>query len=263
MEIEQQSAPVQQSGSQWREIITTLRKRAAPHINKYFHDPEDREDVLAELILRYLRQCCISEDGRVLPLANGNAFMGNIEHIVIDIDRSINGRKRYPSALIHHPLLEKKIYRRYYMERVTPEAIIDELCSTSAVSRSEVLCILAKLEADLGRKARRATHGARRRNELYRRLPEEMADSVDAVLSPEQNTIAEERRAIMTAALARLPAEDRLIIQYRYLEELKIGEIARLLDLKRYRIAYRIARTRRILQNYFRKRGIAYQDLFN
>ncbi len=246
----------------WEAFLDALRKKATPIIRKYFHDPEEQQDVLAELVLRFAIKALNNHGaegrGQIGPL--GHLFLNNVENTIIDIDRSINGRKRLPADIRKHPPLERTIYHRYYMQRTAPEAIIEEICNTRDVPRSHVLKILKKMDQEMGEKARRRSHGSRRRQEIYLR-PSEEAAAAGRQGSPEAELIAGERLELVMMALDQLGAEDRLIMQCYYLDELKISEIAELMHLQRYRVTYRMLRGRKLILNYLRSKGLHYEDL--
>jgi RNA polymerase sigma-70 factor (ECF subfamily) len=59
---------------------------------------------------------------------------------------------------------------------------------------------------------------------------------------------AEETAARVRAAVARLPATYREVIVLRYLEELKIGDVAEVLGLRRNTVEVRLTRARKLLE---------------
>ncbi len=66
--------------------------------------------------------------------------------------------------------------------------------------------------------------------------------SGDTALSPEEATLAGERRALVRDALAKLRDDDRLVIAYRYFLELSEAEMAEALHVARGTVKSRLSR---------------------
>ncbi len=92
-----------------------------------------------------------------------------------------------------------------------------------------------------------ANEAINRRKALGRRPTVELTDAFDrpsdeGVASPEAAALASERRALVGHALARLRAEDRLVISYRYLLDLSEAEMADALGVARGTVKSRLSR---------------------
>jgi RNA polymerase sigma factor (sigma-70 family) len=64
----------------------------------------------------------------------------------------------------------------------------------------------------------------------------------------------------LAEALGKLRPEERLVLQFRYVDGLEIKEIAKLLGYKRHQIVYRIILGKNKLLKYFKIRGLALDD---
>ena len=89
--------------------------------------------------------------------------------------------------------------------------------------------------------ARNRRRSSTRRSGLALRAAEDRS-SEDAAPSPEAAVLGHERRATLIAALNDLREEDRLVIAYRYFEQLTEAEMAVALKCRRGTVKSRLAR---------------------
>ena len=251
--------------SEWKNFLPKLRQKALPHIKKHFHEAEDQEDVLSDLLLNFLIKLLKNRNAQTLsdicPTTDEqHQFFTHTKDRVIDIDRKINGRQRPPSNIKQKSEIEQEVYRKRFMQKVTAEQIINELCGDDKIEEKEILLTIEKLESELGERARKLSHGSYREKEILVRPDAELPDFDNNESHPDQSVMDDERNTLLKNALAQLDVNDQLILQYRYVDGKEISTIAKLLKCPRYRINYRIKRGMRKLEKYFKKCGLTIDD---
>jgi RNA polymerase sigma-70 factor (ECF subfamily) len=90
--------------------------------------------------------------------------------------------------------------------------------------------------------------GLRRRRWLLERVLRVVAPARDTQITAADRSETEETAVKVRAAVARLPATCREVIVLRYLEELKIDEVAEVLGLRRNTVEVRLSRGRKLLE---------------
>lgn len=250
---------------EWKEFLVCIRRQAFSHIAKYFHNPAEQEDVLAELVLLFIRKLLRKRGENSLiyitPTASEQKqFLAHLNDRVIDIERKLNGRQRLPSDIENKPLLEKNIYKKRFMQKVNAEAIIDELCTSDELDRKEIQAIIERLERDLGDKARKRSHGSKNDIIVPAAETSDITNLSDPSAEPDKSPEDQEMKALLLEAISQLDCKDQLILQYRYIDELKILDIAEMLQSERHHIVYRIERSLGKLSKYFKKRGFTIDD---
>lgn len=250
----------------WKYFLSQLRQKAFPHINKHFHEAEDQEDVLADLMLSFLLKLLKNRSATTLndicPTTDEqHQFIVFIKDRVIDIDRKINGRKRLPSEIKEKSAIEQQVYKKRFMQKLTADVIVNELCRDGKIEEQEILLIIEQLESELGERARKRSHGSFRNEKTLVRLDIETTDFDARESPPDQSLIDNEQNILIRNALAELDAKDQLILQYRYVDEMEISAIAQLLNCPMYRINYRLKRGTRKLEKYFKECGLTINDL--
>lgn len=88
----------------------------------------------------------------------------------------------------------------------------------------------------------------RRRRWVFERVLHTLAPLRPGHAAAEATSECEETAARVRAAVGRLPATYREVIVLRYLEELKIDEVADVLRLRRNTVEVRLSRARRLLE---------------
>jgi len=257
--------PHYDESNQWKIFLVQLRGKALPHIKKHFHEAADQEDVLSDLLLNFLIKLLKNRNAPTLTdicptIIEQQQFLAHIKDRVIDIDRKINGRQRSPSELKPKSSLEQQVYQKRFMQKVTAEVILNELCCDGKIEEKEIRLIIEKLESELGERARKRSHGSFRNEAILVRLDVEPTDFDARKSAPDQSLIADEQNTLIRNALAELDAEDQLILQFRYVDEMEIAAIAKFLRYPRYRIHYRLKRGTRKLEKYFKKCGLTIDD---
>lgn len=256
-------SPGECTTQEWKKFLTRVRARAMPYVSKHFHDPDDQEDVLAELILWFLLKLLqVRGQGTLVTvtptLSEQNQFLANIKDRVIDIDRRINGRERFPTDVKTKSPLEKEVYKRLFMQKVSAETIVEEMCSDGTIRENEIIAVIEKLEQELGDKARQRAHGSRRESALTVNMDAELFD--DREPWPDERIANDELAQRLSDALGKLKPDERLILQFRYVDGLEIKEIAKLLGYKRHQIVYKIILGKNKLLKYFKRCGLALDD---
>lgn len=260
-----QNTPQPDKTGAWNQFLIQLRYKALPHIKKHFHDTQDQEDVLSDLMLNFFIKLLKNKDARTLaeitPDPNEQSeYLAFIKDRVIDIDRKINGRQRIPTQVKRKSNLEQQVYKKSFMQKVTVEQIINELCSDGKIDKHEILSIIEALEKELGARARQRAHGAHRQKEIYVGFDSEPDNIDDGGTKPDQLVLDNEQITLLKNAMAQLDAENQLILQYYYLDNMEISAIARFLKLPRYMVTYRINKGIRKIEKYFKKHGLSFDD---
>jgi len=251
--------------NEWKGFLIQLRSKALPHIKRHFYETEDQEDVLSDLLLIFISKLLKSRSANTLsdicPTHDEQRqFLAHIKDRVIDIDRRINGRQRPPSLVKQESEIEQEIYKKFFMQKLSADQIINEFCNDGKIKENEILHIIEHLESELGARARKLSHGSHRQNEILVRPEVELSEFDNNESQPDQLVIDDEQSILLKNALAQLDFNDQLVLQYRYIDGMEISAIARLLKFPRHRINYRLKRGTKKLQKYFKKCGLKIDD---
>lgn len=168
---------------------------------------------------------------------------------------SLAGRRRPNRAIERLPLRDQEIFDLYMWQGYGPSEIHQRL-RTAGYPDLGLLDVLDALETILRllgsrRIWRHVCRHARRRRPVPIAPGERTAagfEPVDPRADPERELIAKEGSARLSAALDRLGAEQRLVLQLRFEEALTAAEIARILDLPERRVRSLFKRTMRGLR---------------
>jgi RNA polymerase sigma factor for flagellar operon FliA len=87
------------------------------------------------------------------------------------------------------------------------------------------------------------------------------ATTEDALVAREQAAAAARAQQALDRALARLPAQDQLIVRLRYADEMTIAQIARLMHLEQKPLYRRLARIREDLRAALEADGVTAPDV--
>jgi len=250
---------------EWKKFLIQLRGKALPHIKKHFHETEDQEDVLADLLFTFISKLLKNRGAKALtdicPTPDEQRqFLAHIKDRVIDIDRRINGRQRPPSNIKQKSEIEQEVYKKFFMQKLTTDQIIYELCNDGKIEAKELLHIIEHLESELGERARKLSHGSYREKEILVRSDAELPDFNTVESQPDQSVMDKEQNTLLKNALAQLDVKDQLILQYRYVDGKEISAIAKILKCPRYQINYRKKRGEKKLKKYFKKCGLTIDD---
>ncbi|HEX9972492.1 MAG TPA: sigma factor-like helix-turn-helix DNA-binding protein, partial [bacterium] len=169
-------------------------------------------------------------------------------------------RQRPPSNVKRKSELEQEVYKKRFMQKITADQIINELCCDGKIKEQEVLLIIENLESELGERARKRPRGSCHNKELFVRLDVDPLDFNHSESQADQLVIDDEQNNLLKNALAQLDINDQLVLQYRYVDGMEISAIARLLKCPRHRINYRIKRGTKKLEKYFKKCGLTIHD---
>lgn len=249
----------------WKKFLIEFRQKALPHIKKHFYETEDQEDVLSDLLLIFISKLLKNRSTKtptaICPTPDEQRqFLAHIKDRVIDIDRRINGRQRPPSIVKQKSEIEQEVYKKFFMQKLTTDQIIYELCNDGKIEEKEIVHIIEHLESELGARARKLSHGSYRKKDLFVRVDTELSDFDHNESQPDQLVMDEEQDVLLKNALAQLDFNDQLVLKYRYVDGMEISAIAKLLKFPRHRINNRIKRAVKKLKKYFKKCGFTIDD---
>jgi len=159
-------------------------------------------------------------------------------NLCMDWHRSQSGRLRLFKALQSLPPLELEVYTRRFVEGTSQEETLQQLKSLfPQVSISEISDIEQRLQRSLSSRQQWIL-GARRRSEFSTSVAQseesnaDMMDVADSRPNQEAWVADREQQAQLQKGLASLTAQERLIVQLRFEQDLSLDEIARLCGLE-------------------------------
>ena len=89
------------------------------------------------------------------------------------------------------------------------------------------------------------------------------ADAEERLMTADRKRLSERIAAVVSDILARLPDDDRLILQLRFEGELTVAQIARMLHIEQKLLYRRIEQRMRELKRELQKNGIAWRDVLD
>jgi len=159
-------------------------------------------------------------------------------NLCMDWHRSQSGRLRLFKALQSLPPLELEVYTRRFVQGTSQEETLQQLKSLfPQVSISEISDIEQRLQRSLSSRQQWIL-GARRRSEFSTSVAQseesnaDMMDVADSRPNQEAWVADREQQAQLQKGLASLTAQERLIVQLRFEQDLSLDEIARLCGLE-------------------------------
>ncbi|CAA7617121.1 sigma-70 family RNA polymerase sigma factor [Magnetospirillum sp. SS-4] len=203
---------------------------------------QDCDDVAQDLRLRLMAEDCAAlrkYDGR-------GSFSGYVRRVALnlieDILRARDGRRREPEAIRRMEPLERRAFDLIYVQGLTAEDLPDRLRDAQGrrLPRVEAMRVLHRVDAALGGHAPppRPRHvpltvTTPDGSEHERPLPHHAASPEDETRGLRDRAAMEAACEVLATALARLPAEARLYLHYRFLADpplppRRIAEIMRL-----------------------------------
>jgi DNA-directed RNA polymerase specialized sigma24 family protein len=169
-------------------------------------------------------------EGRANPPKLSTWLTVVVKNLCLEQRRVVHGRRRWPRALEAMSDFDRKVFELYYWKGYTPEEIALTLEIESQHDGASVAGALARLEA-LALRPSRTWHSERDPafvpfDELYHR--------------PDDESEGAEETARYETLLARLPAEERLVLRLRFWEDMTASEIAQVLQWESPRRVYTV-----------------------
>jgi RNA polymerase sigma factor (sigma-70 family) len=161
-------------------------------------------------------------------------LMAVVSNLCVDWHRQQQGRIRPTSCVLHLPELDQQVYQCIYVRRMSRAQCLQELMPRFPdLTDATVSEINARLFALLTPQQRwRLSVRTRVLQHANRRSSTEVDDLTERVTEPgpgpDDLTVELQEQRRLRDALARLPAEQRLLLRLRYDQNLTLAEVARL-----------------------------------
>ncbi|MGH2349420.1 MAG: RNA polymerase sigma factor [bacterium] len=244
----------------WDLFLDRYRRLIFAAIRHYAQDYEDVMDVFARVCealredgFARLRRCAAHVD----PARPFSTFLVVVVHnLTIDWFRHRNGRLRLGALAAGLPPLQQSIFRHVFLEERS-HAETYELLRSGAHGTLGYHEFLGELRATY----RAATSGRNHRLLAALAAPPAPA-SPDSAAPDEDPAVRAEQRAIVAAALAALPPEDRLAVQLYVVDDMPAEQVARALGYPGPKTVYnRVYRALSTLRARLAQVGIGKGDL--
>jgi RNA polymerase sigma factor (sigma-70 family) len=227
-----------------------LIRRASRHAaRRGFLGPDDADDFVSEICLKI-----VAQDYAVLRAFEAKSSLSTYLTSVINRAFSDFQIKRWgrwrPSAMAKHlgPLAEELERLVHHDERTFEEACDILATSGHLVDRKEAESLLARLPVRVRRRVVDADHLAD--------LPAACGDPDAGLLAEERFETARRAEKHLPEALARLSADDRLLVKLAFSEGLPISAIARALHQNQRRLYRRLEWCKRVLRAHLEGCGL-------
>lgn len=227
-------------GAAWTEFLQRYSAAILQVVRRYDSDPGRVGDCFQRVCealsdRNFARLLSYRQDS---PATFRTWLMAVTANLCIDWRRQKRGRYRPIHAVARLPEREQLVYRCLYVRRMSRIECLHMLAPRFPdLTENEIADINSRLFSLLtpGQRwqlgARPATNGP---------LPDELAlEFDDAALQfeepgpgPEDLAQSEQEHARLAAALARLPARERLLLRLRFEQDLTLAEVARLSGLR-------------------------------
>jgi len=161
-------------------------------------------------------------------------LMAVVSNLCVDWHRQRQGRIRPTPCVLHLPELDQQVYQRIYVRRMSRAQCLQELMPRfPGLTDATVSEINARLFALLTPQQRwQLSVRTRALQQVNRRASSEDDDLTERVTEPgpgpDQLTAELQEQRQLVDALARLAAEQRLLLRLRYDQNLTLAEVARL-----------------------------------
>ena len=161
-------------------------------------------------------------------------LMAVVSNLCVDWHRQQQGRIRPTPCVLHLPELDQQVYQCIYVRRMSRAQCLQELMPRfPELTDATVSEINARLFALLTPQQRwRLSVRTRALQHANRRSSTEADDLTERVMEPgpgpDDLTAELQEQRQLRDALARLPAEQRLLLRLRYEQSLTLAEVARL-----------------------------------
>ncbi|HVA64963.1 MAG TPA: sigma-70 family RNA polymerase sigma factor [Terriglobales bacterium] len=133
-------------------------------------------------------------------------------------------------------------------EDITQESLVAALKSVKDLRSPGAFHVwLFRIVRNACYRQRSLRHGEQQEPVSMEDLPEADANA-GGVAWPDQMLLQEETRRMVQAAIATLPAQDRLVVLLRDFEELSTAEVAKIMELNAAAVKMRLHRARRKLR---------------
>lgn len=205
----------------------------------------------------------VDDDGAVLRAFRGNSSMGTylssvIQHLALDYCNHLWGRWR-PSAEAERlgPLamaLERLLYRDGY---TFDEALSILAAKHEGVTRASLHALAGSIPA----RAPRHHDVALEEAEPFARAGIESVE--ERVVADERRRLAERVSALVSEELAKLPDDDRLVLQLRFEQEMTVAQIARMLGREQKLLYRTIEKREREIGRGLERAGVRARDVLD
>jgi RNA polymerase sigma factor (sigma-70 family) len=241
----------------WDRFLSRYRRLIFAAIRHYVQDYDDVMDVFAR-VCEALRE----DDFRRLRAYHAQTshrarfstwLVTVVRNLTIDWFRQKEGRRRLPAIAERLPPRQRRIFEHVYMDGHSHVEAYELIRS-----RDEGDLSFGEFLRELHAMYRAVKEG--RRGSLLREL--HRMPPVDPPAVPTSVLEAEERREIVSQALASLGPEDRVAVELYVLEELPAADVARIVGLPNAKAVYnRVYRALAGLREHLARAGIEGPDL--
>jgi RNA polymerase primary sigma factor len=209
----------------WRAFEHFFKRDLSRIIARYFHGASDAEDDIYHDIVSAL----IEDDYRRILAYDGQGSFGGfvlriVNNLCIDRLRKDVPRRRLPAAIQRLPAAEQEVFRQLYWEDCPEHQLAAALRARKVeVGADAVAAAVAAVRAALPRNFTAdedsrprlvALPGSAECRSGEAELPDERLTPEDAVIASEDEETLEQATGALKAAIARLPQEIRLYLQY-------------------------------------------------
>lgn len=240
----------------WDRFLSRYRRLIFAAIRHYAQDYDDVMDVFAR-VCEALRE----DDFRRLRAYHQQTshrarfstwLVTVVRNLTIDWFRQKEGRRRLPAIAEDLPTRQRRIFEHVYLDGRSHVESYELIRSRDGSDLS-----FAEFLRDLHAMYRAVKEG--RRGSLLRELhPVRPVDPPD----PTSVLEAEERRALVSRALASLGSDDRVVVELYVLEEMPATDVARIVGLPNAKAVYnRVYRALDRLREQLARAGIQWTDL--
>lgn len=160
-----------------------------------------------------------------------------VRRMLVDWVRSNDGRRRLFGSIRALPAVDQEVFEWYYWRRRTPSEIAGLIrgASGEGIGLAAVFASIERVERALTERQRADLVVMTARASAMVALEDEdgeaMVQAISASPDPEAMLLIGRRDQALAAALATLPAEDRVIVSMRFMDGLTLAEIRRALHL--------------------------------
>lgn len=161
-------------------------------------------------------------------------LMAVVSNLCVDWHRQQQGRIRHTPCVLHLPELDQQVYQCIYVRRMSRAQCLQELMPRfPELTDATVSEINARLFALLTPQQRwQLSVRTRARQHANHRSSTEVDELTERVMEPgpgpDDLTAGLQEQRQLRDALARLPAEQRLLLRLRYEQSLTLAEVARM-----------------------------------